>query len=1045
MTFLWGVSPAREVQAEQLQTVKVVAPDGLSTKVYSKPSLTSDVLATVLHDELLEALGEKDNFIEVSLQDKKISGFIPMAHTTPWSPPPKTFFTPFLIGLIVALVVAMIAGAFFYVRARRRTRDAQKAAQIPATIKRAEELYRTGEYGAAIDEFEAYLSMQDVRNPDVYRRLAVCYHKIGETKEAFQQWEKMRSLAGLRTSYDYTIGVELMTALGKEADAAQIYEEFLESDVDRERIHEIHEKLFDVYRKLKDPAKFLEHALKLMALKPADTRIVSVAANFLITEGRTDLALETNHKDLIKEICEEYLEDQVVAPDAWRVYLKCSEYDRTDLRLHRILANIYTERGDVRRAVSELTILHQLDKEQSEDYVTEAARLYVDNERVGDALAEGNPLIIKKVAQTFLSHSEVHPDAVATYEKVLEFQPRAVGINKILSTVYLTRGQLDKYMAKLRLLHEIDGANHDYLNDLAACVIDNDLIEATLKEGNRDLNARILRQIMKSGSHDDRTLALLEKLNKYDPDSVAVHSALVRAYETRKEPEKCLQHLLRLIELQPDAQELVEKAASFALNHSLLETVMDNGGKLLVSTALEIVKRKASDPRSLALLERAAQEQPQPSIANYLNSLGRAVPEPKPIREQEVKTKAQSLPETAPKKRSSRATESKRPVKAGDKLESSRHKHEAEVTVHGAEKKATADSRSQKTTASEPEESAETGPSASGAAAVPEPPQVVQIMDTSAPVSAEAVTTFVSGHARGRQTVEYKQTELFFPATGGLAYRDTELIFNDGWGKLSFGVEVRTSRNVLLRVFRKDLLDESAMKDFLKAVTEVGYNLAHDNILHLEEVVTGAGGSSGFIYPYMARTLEQVVQSGESLELEAVLGIISKIVDTLAYSHQYKGLDGKIRRTFHHHLQPSHVLVSRDLKDCRLTSLGFSQVFRTVTNARQPRWQDPGMNPATMPPEFFLSRGGIIKERAAEVYSLGILIHLAVTGQYPFDGPGLSEYKHQHRTLPPTPLRLLNPQAPIWLEQIVLKCLEKEPEKRWGSVTEIQREIRRTT
>jgi serine/threonine protein kinase len=235
------------------------------------------------------------------------------------------------------------------------------------------------------------------------------------------------------------------------------------------------------------------------------------------------------------------------------------------------------------------------------------------------------------------------------------------------------------------------------------------------------------------------------------------------------------------------------------------------------------------------------------------------------------------------------------------------------------------------------------------------------------------------------------------------------------------------------------------MKDFLKAVTEVGYNLAHDNILHLEEVVTGAGGNFGFIYPYMARTLEQVVQSGESLELEVVLGIISKIVDALAYSHQYKGLDGKIRRTFHHHLQPFHVLVSRDLKDCRLTSLGFSQVFRTVTNARQPRWQDPGMNPATMPPEFFLSRGGIIKERAAEVYSLGILIHLAVTGQYPFDGPGLSEYKHQHRTLPPTPLRLLNPQAPIWLEQIVLKCLEKEPEKRWDSVTEIQREIRRAT
>ena len=66
--------------------------------------------------------------------------------------------------------------------------------------------------------------------------------------------------------------------------------------------------------------------------------------------------------------------------------------------------------------------------------------MYVDNDRVSDALAEGNPLIIKKVAQIFLSKSQVHPDAVATYERVLEFQPRAVGINKMLATVYSLTG-----------------------------------------------------------------------------------------------------------------------------------------------------------------------------------------------------------------------------------------------------------------------------------------------------------------------------------------------------------------------------------------------------------------------------------------------------------------------------------------------------------------------------------------------------------------------------------------------------------------------------
>ena len=66
---------------------------------------------------------------------------------------------------------------------------------------------------------------------------------------------------------------------------------------------------------------------------------------------------------------------------------------------------------------------------------------------------------------------------------------------KILSTVYLTKGDLHKYMEKLRLLHEIDGRNYDYLKDLAQCMIDNDLVEEAMREGNRELIGKILKQL----------------------------------------------------------------------------------------------------------------------------------------------------------------------------------------------------------------------------------------------------------------------------------------------------------------------------------------------------------------------------------------------------------------------------------------------------------------------------------------------------------------------------------------------------------------------
>ena len=319
--------------------------------------------------------------------------------------------------------------------------------------------------------------------------------------------------------------------------------------------------------------------------------------------------------------------------------------------------------------------------------------------------------------------------------------------------------------------------------------------------------------------------------------------------------------------------------------------------------------------------------------------------------------------------------------------------------------------------------------------------QVIELMDAGKS-SSEAVTTFVSGHAKGLKAADYNPSELYLPATGGLAYKDTAVVFMDGWGSLCKGIEINTGRNILMRVIRKDLLEPDGMKEFLGAIGDVGFNLVQDNILRLEELTSGRGGTPALIYPYLDLTLEQAAQSPKRPELQILISIMGKIIDGVAFAHQYKGLDGKLRRTFHLHLQPSNVLLSGDFKECRILGFGYSQIFRNVSGARRPRWQDPGMNPATMPPEFFSSQPGVIREKAAEIYSLGVLMYFIVTGDYPFVGPALLDYKVQHRTIHATPPKLVNPMAPNWLELIIMKCLEKDPDKRWDNATEIHNAFR---
>lgn len=1044
------------------EAVKVEAPDGLSTPIYSKPAVGSDLLGIALQGDILEVRGVEGEFLQVRLPNhRQVSGYVVKAHAVPWEPPRSGGIPPLLLGL--GLLAVIVGGVVAYLVFRvKKTKEAdQQAASIPASIKRAEELYRAGDYGGAVREFKSYIDLQggDVRNPDVYRRLTVCYQNTNEIREASRSWEKMRSLGGLKNLDDYALGVELMSAQGRDAEAAEIYEQLLQHENDEDKRCEIHKKLFEIYRRIKNGPRVVDHAARLKFLGTADTQIIPDTIHYLIAEGQTDVAIESNNKELVMAICAEFLEDKARTPEAARIYLKALEYDRTDQRLHRILANIYHESGDLKRAVSELTILHQLDKDQSDVYMEEAAKLYVENGRVSDAISEGNPLIIKKIAQTYLARSEVNPAAVAVYEKVLEFQPKAVGINRMLSTVYLTRGDLTKYMQKLRLLHEIDGENHDYLSDLAKCVIDNDMIDETVKEGNRDLNARIMKQLIKQGTATDKAISLFEKLIKVEPDNLVVRGALAKAFERRSQPEKSFEHVLHVVRLKPEDAEFAERAALLAVELNRLDALLESGSRLAMPLAArEIVKKKLTGKSVEQILTEALKASPGDSeISGYLKGLSapasktaatsesKSRQKPQPAQARAASPEPADLPEmdaetpTAHEPKAETAARTKAPEPAKPGLTHIAPK--AEKKPKPKQEKAKPEHRKEKASPEKKDKIAHPPV---------EPPRA---MDQQAPsdgseqfvrvadeflTDEKAETTFVSGHSRGRTGREYSREELLLPTAGGLAYKEMEVIVSDGWGNLHIGMEVNTGRPVLLRVFRKGLLEDPAMKDFVTEISDLGFTIVHDNILPLEEILHGPGGVYALVHPFFSRTLEAAMRDKQRPDLNVRLELVGKLLDGMAYAHHHTGSDAQLRRTFHLQLQSNLIFVSDEFRKLQIAGLGYCQTYRNIMRGKQPRWQDPGMNPAFMPPEFFRSKSANAKEKTADIYSIGVLIYYMATGELPFEGPTFDDYKFQHIRIFAAPPRLIDPAVPDWLEPIILGCLEKEPDKRWNSIAEIQ-------
>ncbi len=206
--------------------------------------------------------------------------------------------------------------------------------------------------------------------------------------------------------------------------------------------------------------------------------------------------------------------------------------------------------------------------------------------------------------------------------------------------------------------------------------------------------------------------------------------------------------------------------------------------------------------------------------------------------------------------------------------------------------------------------------------------------------------------------------------------------------------------------------------------------LRHPNIVAIHEVGCEEG-QHYFSMDYVAgRTLADITRDGPMPARRA-----AEYVRTLAVAIQYA----------HHHdimhrdLKPSNVLIDADdqphITDFGLAKEITADIGLTVTG------QVLG-SPSYMPPEQAdASRGKA--GPLSDVYGLGATLYHLLTGRPPFAGQDYSETLRQLLMADPVSIRLLNPAVPVDLETICLKCLEKEPARRYTSAEALAEDLRR--
>jgi serine/threonine protein kinase len=245
-----------------------------------------------------------------------------------------------------------------------------------------------------------------------------------------------------------------------------------------------------------------------------------------------------------------------------------------------------------------------------------------------------------------------------------------------------------------------------------------------------------------------------------------------------------------------------------------------------------------------------------------------------------------------------------------------------------------------------------------------------------------------------------------------------ERIAHGGMGVVYKARQVSLDRIVAVKmILAGELAGEADVQRFHTEATAAA-NLQHPHIVKVYEVGRHAGQHYFSMEYVEGPTLAKLVRDGP-LPAKRAARYVQQIAEALDYAHQ-KGV-------IHRDLKPSNVLIDAGDR-ARVTDFGLAKRVE-AEGSLTVSGQILG-TPQYIAPE----QVGPRREPAGphtDVYGLGAVLYELLTGRPPFYGQTVVETLIQVRENDPVPPRWLNPQTPRELELVCLKCLEKDPLRRY--------------
>jgi serine/threonine protein kinase len=264
------------------------------------------------------------------------------------------------------------------------------------------------------------------------------------------------------------------------------------------------------------------------------------------------------------------------------------------------------------------------------------------------------------------------------------------------------------------------------------------------------------------------------------------------------------------------------------------------------------------------------------------------------------------------------------------------------------------------------------------------------------------------------------------------SYRLVELLGHGGMGEVWRAEHRLLAREAAIKLVRPEVLGASSEADIKLALrrfereAQATASLSSPHTIRLFDFGTTNEGAFYYVMELLAgRDLESFVKEFGPMPAERVVFLLRQVCHSLADAHA--------RGLVHRDIKPANIYVCRmgleydfiKVLDFGLVKYRNGEASQTMMTGDHPTTGTP----AYMAPEIIL--GGTDVDRRADVYALGCVAYFLLTGQLVFEADTSIKMLLQHvQTQPMPPSARTELPIPRELDDLVLSCLEKNPDKR---------------